>query len=117
THTREVWEFGAGTGALALQVLDELAALGVRPDRYTIVDLSGTLRDRQHQRLLKAHPALVHKVVWADSLPDELTGVIVGNEVLDAMPVHLLTWNGEHWLERGVALADAAAADDDVPRF
>jgi SAM-dependent MidA family methyltransferase len=114
TGTTEVWEFGAGTGALAEQLLGEL---GDRLTRYTIVDLSGTLRDRQHQRLLKAHPALVHKVVWADSLPDALNGVIVGNEVLDAMPVHLLSWNGEHWLERGVALADAATAEDDVPRF
>ena len=108
TGTDEIWEFGAGSGALAEQLLGEL---GDRIQRYTIVDLSGTLRDRQHQRLLKRHPELVHKVVWADSLPDTLEGVIVGNEVLDAMPVHLLAWNGEVWQERGVALADATAAD------
>ncbi len=102
TGTDEVWEFGAGTGALAEQMLGEL---GDRIQRYVIVDLSGSLRDRQHQRLLKAHPGLVHKVIWADSLPDELNGVIIGNEVLDAMPVHLLTWNGAQWLERGVALS------------
>lgn len=102
TGTDEVWEFGAGTGALAEQLLGEL---GDRIQRYVIVDLSGSLRDRQHQRLVKAHPQLAHKVIWADSLPDELSGVIVGNEVLDAMPVHLLSWNGQQWLERGVALA------------
>ena len=100
TGTREIWEFGAGSGALAEQLLGEL---GDHIDRYVIVDLSGALRERQHQRLLKAHPGLVNKVIWADSLPDELNGVIVGNEVLDAMPVQLLSWDGQHWLERGVS--------------
>ena len=110
TGTTEVWEFGAGTGALAEQLLD---ALGKRLTRYTIVDLSGTLRDRQHQRLQKEHPSLVHKVVWADSLPDAIEGVIVGNEVLDAMPVHLMAWDGLAWSERGVALDETGPA----PRF
>ena len=102
TGTDEVWEFGAGTGALAEQLLGEL---GDRIQRYVIVDLSGSLRDRQHQRLIKAHPSLVHKVIWADSLPEAMSGVIVGNEVLDAMPVRLLSWDGARWQERGVALA------------
>jgi SAM-dependent MidA family methyltransferase len=102
TGTDEIWEFGAGSGALAVQLLGEL---GGRLKRYTIVDLSGSLRDRQHQAIIKAQPELAHKVIWADSLPDELQGVIVGNEVLDAMPVHLLSWSGQQWLERGVSLA------------
>ncbi|MCH8180079.1 MAG: SAM-dependent methyltransferase [Proteobacteria bacterium] len=101
TGTDEVWEFGAGTGALAEQLLGEL---GDRIQRYVIVDLSGALRDRQHQRLVKAHPSLVHKVIWADSLPEAFSGVVIGNEVLDAMPVHLMAWDGQRWLERGVAL-------------
>lgn len=112
TGTNEIWEFGAGTGALAEQLLGEL---GERISRYTIVDLSGTLRDRQHQRLQKEHPSLVHKVVWADSLPDALEGVIVGNEVLDAMPVHLMSWDGERWLERGVGLAGSDTPPDAMP--
>ena len=102
TGTDEVWEFGAGSGALAEQLL---GTLGNRIRRYTILDVSGTLRDRQHQRLRKALPELVHKVIWADSLPETLEGVIVGNEVLDAMPVHLLHWSGDQWQERGVGLA------------
>jgi len=120
TGTDEVWEFGAGTGALAEQLLGEL---GGRIQRYVIVDLSGTLRDRQHQRLLKAHPGLVHKVIWADSLPEVLNGVVVGNEVLDAMPVQLLTWDGARWHERGVAVAapsttaDGTAAALHAPTF
>ena len=102
TGTDEIWEFGAGTGALAVQLLGEL---GDRIKRYTIVDLSGSLRKRQHQTIVKAQPELAHKVIWADSLPDELSGVVVGNEVLDAIPVHLLAWNGRTWQERGVALS------------
>ncbi len=112
THTREVWEFGAGTGALALQVLDELAALGVRPDRYTIFDLSGTLRARQQLRLVK-YESLVH---WADALPDRLEGVVIGNEVLDAMPVQLLVRKAGVWHERGVVLQpDGSLGWEDRP--
>jgi len=114
TGTRELWEFGAGSGALAEQLLREL---GDRIDRYTIVDLSGTLRDRQHQRLLKALPELAHKVVWADTLPETFSGVVVGNEVLDAMPVNLLVFDGERWLERGVGLTTGTGPDDEPVRF
>ena len=95
--TDEVWEFGAGTGALALQMLD---ALGDRVRRYTIVDLSGTLRERQAQTLA-AHR---HKLRWLTAWPDAIEGVVVGNEVLDAMPVQLLVRRGGVWQERGVAL-------------
>jgi SAM-dependent MidA family methyltransferase len=95
TGTDEVWEFGAGSGALALQLLD---SLGDSVKCYTIVDLSGSLRERQ-QETLKAH---AHKVRWVDALPDQLSGVVVGNEVLDAMPVQLLVRKGGVWHERGV---------------
>ena len=93
----EVWEFGAGTGALAGQLLD---ALGDRVRQYTIVDLSGTLRERQ-AATLAAHAG---KLRWLDALPDTMSGVVVGNEVLDAMPVQLLHFDGGEWLERGVSL-------------
>jgi SAM-dependent MidA family methyltransferase len=91
----EVWEFGAGSGALAAQLLD---ALGDAVQRYTIVDLSGTLRERQRERLAP----FGDKVRWVDALPDAINGVIVGNEVLDAMPVQLLHFDGTRWAERGV---------------
>jgi SAM-dependent MidA family methyltransferase len=100
TGTDQVWEFGAGTGALALQVLDALTDAGQRPRRYTIVDLSGSLRQRQRQTLA-AHADVLH---WADELPEHMQGVVLGNEVLDAMPVQLLARVGGEWLERGVAL-------------
>jgi SAM-dependent MidA family methyltransferase len=107
TGTDEIWEFGAGTGALALQLLDALAAMGVTVRSYTIVDLSQPLRARQ-QATLAAHAG---KVEWADALPDAMRGVVVGNEVLDAMPVQLLARVGGVWHERGVALGGSAAAD------
>ena len=100
----EVWEFGAGSGALAEQLLDELDALGPAPSRYTIVDLSGVLRERQQARLAR----FGEQVRWADTLPEVMRGVVLGNEVLDAMPVQLLHWSGapemQAWHERGVAL-------------
>ena len=100
TGTSELWEFGAGTGALALQVLDELQRLGVAIERYTIVDLSGTLRERQQARLTAHAP----KVVWANELPAQMQGVVIGNEVLDAMPVRIIARVNGAWFERGIAL-------------
>jgi SAM-dependent MidA family methyltransferase len=98
TDTAEVVEFGAGSGALAAQLLD---ALGSRVRRYTIVELSGALRVRQAEALAP----WADRVHWLDALPDALHGVVVGNEVLDAMPVQLLAWNGAQWRERGVVRA------------
>ena len=82
TRTDEVWEFGAGSGALAAQLLAALEARGTPLRRYTIVDVSGALRERQRQRLADWAP----RVAWADALPEALRGVVIGNEVLDAMP-------------------------------
>jgi len=111
TSTREVWEFGAGSGALALQVLQALQALGTPLDRYTLVDISGSLRERQRATL----GAFADRVRWVDALPATLQGVILGNEVLDAMPVKLLARVNNIWHERGVALA--ADAGPSTPSF
>lgn len=111
TGTHEVWEFGAGSGALALQVLQALTAQGVALARYTIVDISGSLRARQQATLA----AYADQVRWVDALPDSLQGVVLGNEVLDAMPVKLLARVQQVWHERGVALGPAAA--DGTPAF
>ena len=100
TGTDEVWEFGAGSGALAAGLIDALDALGQPLARYTIVDVSGALRARQQARLA-AHG---ERVRWASQLPDALRGVVVGNEVLDAMPVKLLARRAGAWHERGVVL-------------
>lgn len=111
TGTDELWEFGAGSGALAESLLQ---ALGERVRRYTIVDLSGSLRARQQARLA----AFGDRVQWATELPAQMKGVVVGNEVLDAMPVQLLHFDGQRWWERGVTLdaADALSfADRETP--
>jgi SAM-dependent MidA family methyltransferase len=104
--TDEVFEFGAGSGALAAQLLDALQALGQPVRRYTVIELSGSLRARQAQRLAR-FGTLVH---WADTWPDTLHGVVVGNEVLDAMPVQLLHFDGQDWHERGVRFDTPAGA-------
>lgn len=109
TGTDEVWEFGAGTGDLALQLLD---SLGDAVKRYNIIDLSGTLRARQAATLLK-HAG---KVRWLDTWPDAIEGVVLGNEVLDAMPVQLLQRTGGVWHERGVVSAAFTADDGDDDR-
>ncbi len=98
TGTDEVWEFGAGSGALAQQLLQALRA---QVCRYTIVDLSGSLRARQQETLAP----FGDRVQWASELPAAMRGVVVGNEVLDAMPVKLLQRTGGVWHERGVAIA------------
>lgn len=94
-----VFEFGAGSGALAAQLL---AALGQRVKRYAIVELSAALREKQALTLAP----WAGKVQWLDAWPDTMRGVVVGNEVLDAMPVQLLHWDGETWCERGVVCVD-----------
>ena len=106
TGTQEVWEFGAGSGALALQVLQALQAQDVFLKRYSIVDVSGSLRERQRATLAQFAPL----VVWVDALPELMQGVVLGNEVLDAMPVKLLARVNQVWQERGVALGVPAAA-------
>jgi SAM-dependent MidA family methyltransferase len=108
TGTTEIWEFGAGTGALAEQLL---TVLGGQVNRYTVVDLSGSLRAMQHARL-KAFEGKVH---WADALPAAMQGVVVGNEVLDAMPVKLLARVAGQWHERGVVVHRGAFAHADRP--
>ena len=107
TGTAEVWEFGAGSGALALQLLD---TLGAQVQRYTIVDLSGSLQVRQREKLA-AHGA---KVQWVAELPAQLRGVVLGNEVLDAMPVKLLARLNGVWHERGVMMAPTLSTSSDA---
>lgn len=102
TGTQHVVEFGAGTGKLAAGILGALDALGVPCARYTIVELSGELRERQHATIARTVPHLAGRVEWVDTLPERVEGAIVGNEVLDAMPVRLFARIGGIWHERGV---------------
>ncbi|KMQ80738.1 hypothetical protein BPMI_02632 [Candidatus Burkholderia pumila] len=114
TGTRRVMEFGAGTGKLAAGLLNTLGA-GI--DRYEIVDLSGELRERQKETIGKDTPEFASKVVWLSELPAAFEGVVVGNEVLDAMPVRLVVRKLGAWHERGVVVFDDCFIFDDRPIF
>ena len=84
----EILELGAGSGIMAADLLLELRALDALPERYAILELSGELRERQRQTLADQAPELLNRVVWLDALPEPgFRGVVLGNEVLDALPV------------------------------
>ncbi|MBN3729055.1 class I SAM-dependent methyltransferase [Burkholderia sp. Ac-20379] len=103
--TQRIMEFGAGTGKLAAGLIAALDELGTPPERYEIVELSGELRERQRDTVEALLPeALAARVVWLDALPEAFEGVVVGNEVLDAMPVRLVVRGEAGWQERGVAV-------------
>jgi len=97
----QILEFGAGTGQLAFDVLSEMAQLGIRIERYVIVELSGELRGRQQDKLRD-----FAQVEWLDALPESFEGVVLGNEVLDAMPVELVIRHPEGWQELKVTVKD-----------
>ena len=94
-----ILEFGAGTGKLSGDLLSSAAESGTKIASYQIVEVSSELRARQ-QRALANYP----QVEWLDAPPAAFTGLVIANEVLDAMPVPLLVRRDGRWLERGVAL-------------
>ncbi|CAN5542001.1 SAM-dependent methyltransferase [soil metagenome] len=100
-----VMEFGAGSGRLAA---DLLLALGDACADYAIVELSANLRETQQATVLRAAPQHAHKLRWLDALPGRFEGCVIGNEVLDAIPVRLIERGAGGWLERGVVNVDAA---------
>ena len=85
-----VLEVGAGSGALAATVLAELEKQDRLPGQYLILELSADLRERSRDTLAARVPHLVERVAWLSRLPPSFSGAVIGNEVLDAMPVHLV---------------------------
>jgi SAM-dependent MidA family methyltransferase len=106
----DVVELGAGSGLLAVDILDELERLGRLPARYRILEPSAELAQRQQQRIRQRSPGMMDRVDWLESLESlessasGFRGVVIANEVLDAIPVHILVWREEGVFERGVAL-------------
>jgi SAM-dependent MidA family methyltransferase len=102
-----ILELGAGTGRMAATILETLASLGSLPESYAILEVSADLRDRQRTRIEQLPERLKKRVVWFDRLPSQpLTGVVLANEVLDALPCHRLV------IRDGVPRALGVAAGD-----
>jgi SAM-dependent MidA family methyltransferase len=104
----DILEFGAGTGKLALDLLLELEKLGHLPGQYLILEVSAELRQRQRELFEKRVPHLAPRVDWLEHLPARFNGLMLANEVLDAMPVHLVVWRDVGLFERGVVWNGAA---------
>jgi SAM-dependent MidA family methyltransferase len=103
TRARLVLELGAGSGALAADLLNALGERDALPGGYAIVEVSPALRERQRGTIAERAPAHAHRVTWLDRPPGSVDGAIVMNEVLDAVPCHVVVRRGDAWLERGVA--------------
>jgi len=101
-----ILELGAGSARLAVDVLRKLADLDALPERYLILEVSADFSERQRILLGREIPELVDRVTWVDRLPDEHRGVILANEVLDALPV-------ERFVRRGDGIMQICVADDD----
>lgn len=83
-----ILEIGAGSGKLAADILKVLAESGALPEKgYKILDVSADLRERQESFLRRELPELFDRIEWLDALPEDLSGVVIANEVLDALPV------------------------------
>ena len=103
-----ILELGAGTGRMAYDLLGALAKRGLSIERYSILEVSAELRDRQRRTLEQLDPRDFARIEWLDALPQRFSGTVIGNEVLDAVPVHLLRTAGGNTLELGVGF-DAGA--------
>lgn len=100
-----IFEFGAGSGRLCVDVLTTLEALKSLPREYHILELSGDLKKRQQQVIEESIPHLASRVRWHDQWPDTpFNGVVLANEVLDAMPVHRFMQTQDDVLESYITL-------------
>ncbi len=110
-----VLEFGAGSGKLARDVLRELKAMGCEPRQYLILEPSADLRERQRAFLTNALPDYIERISWLDAMPNDFVGVMIANEVLDAMPVQLIAWHTDGIYERGVVIENGNFQWSDRP--
>jgi len=107
-------EIGAGSGRLAGDILRFLQQQGCAPRDYFILETSAELQARQAEYLATQAPELVDRVYWLTQFPQQFDGVILANEVLDAMPVHKLRFNGNAF-ELAYVSIDSNAASADWP--
>jgi SAM-dependent MidA family methyltransferase len=103
--TPAVLEIGAGSGALAATLLEELERMESLPEQYLILELSADLRERSRDTIAARVPHLMERVAWLNRFPPSFSGVALGNEVLDAMPVHLVEFRGNDQVDEiGVSM-------------
>lgn len=100
----DVLEVGAGSGRLAVDLLEELNRLGCAPRRYLILEVSADLIERQRALIEETAAEWLDRVIWSESIPQGFRGVIIANEVLDALPAHRVVWHEGTIDERGVAV-------------
>lgn len=104
----EILELGAGTGRMAVTILESLAENGVLPERYSILEVSADLAERQRARVAQLPAELRERVVWLDRFPRKLIrGVVLANEVLDALRVQRFVVRSGRAFEMGVSVKDA----------
>src|SRR5262249_5415184 len=111
----DIVELGPGTGRLAADVLAELASRDALPASYRLLEVSPELRARQREHLASQVPSLLPRVQWIEVLPERWRGTILANEVLDAVPPHLIVRKEGTWFERGVAMNGSRLALTDRP--
>src|SRR4030095_7066711 len=102
TESGEVLELGGGSGRLAAGLLNALATRDAVPSRYVILEPSPALRARQRATIAQEACAHLARVEWIDALPASIDGVVLANEVLDAISVHIVARRAGAWFERGV---------------
>lgn len=107
-ESSSILEFGAGSGKLAADILTMLAEMEVLPESYRILEVSADLRERQQSFLESVIPELMERVSWLDRLPDKHSGVIIANEVLDALPVERFTRSSDGIAQLCVAVEDGS---------
>lgn len=115
TGVRQIVELGAGSGALAASMLNALALRGASPARYRILEVSPALREQQRATIAAAAHDELARVEWLDRLPEAIDGVVVMNEVLDAVPPEIVARRNGAWLLRGVTWNDGAFAWSERP--
>jgi SAM-dependent MidA family methyltransferase len=110
-----ILEIGAGSGRLAVDILTRLETLRALPDAYWILEISADLRERQRRRIAEHLPHLAGRIRWLDRPPqDSFDGVVLANEVLDALPVARFRWSAAGIEELGVVLENTVEPGDEV---
>jgi SAM-dependent MidA family methyltransferase len=115
TNAASILEFGAGNGTMAADLLIALDEQNSLPLHYFIMEPSPVLQAKQYEILSEKIPHFIDNIIWLDRLPTEFNGIILANEVLDAMPVHLVTQHNERYYEKQVTIKNGAFDFVDIP--